>query len=63
MVELKYFVFTRIPGESYIGRVRALLLCVLDDFQAVIISLVRWFFTFMCLISMEKGFMYEKCFD
>ena len=38
LVELMYIVFTRMPGESYRRRLRPLLLCLCDDFQALIIS-------------------------
>ena len=38
-----YFVFTRMPGESYRRRLRSLLLYLCDVFRAVINSLVCWF--------------------
>ena len=37
-----YFVFTRMPGESYRGRLRSLLLCLCDVFRELISSSVCW---------------------
>ena len=39
-VEFMYIVFTRMPGESYRGRLRSLLLCLCYVFQVLINSLV-----------------------
>ena len=36
LVELIYLVFTRMPGESYCRRLRSLVLCLGDVFQALI---------------------------
>ena len=43
----KHLVFTRMPGESYCGWLRSLLLCLYDIFCALINSLVYWFCTYM----------------
>ena len=40
LVEFVYVVFTRMPGESYRGRLRSLSLCLCDVFRALINSLV-----------------------
>ena len=40
LVEFMYLVFTRMPGESYLRRLRSLLLCLCDVFLALINSLV-----------------------
>ena len=40
LVELTYFVFTRMPGDSYRRRLGSLLLCLCDVFRAVITPLV-----------------------
>ena len=40
-----YFVFTRMPGESYRRRLGSLLLCLCDVFRALITSLVCSFCT------------------
>ena len=40
LVEFMYLVFTHVPGESYRRRLRSLLLCLCDDFRALINSLV-----------------------
>ena len=45
LVELMYFVFTRMPGESYRRRLRSLLLCFCDVFPALNNSLVCWLLT------------------
>ena len=42
-VEFMYFVFTRMPGESYRRRLRSLLLYLCYVFRALINSLVCWF--------------------
>ena len=36
LVEFRYLVFTRMPGESYRRRLRSLLLCLCDVFRALI---------------------------
>ena len=41
VVEFMYLIFTRVPGESYRGRLRYLLLCLCYVFRALINSLVR----------------------
>ena len=43
VVEFMYLIFTRVPGESYRGRLRYLLLCLCYVFRALINFLVRWF--------------------
>ena len=43
-VVFMYLVFTPMPGESDRRRCRSLLLCLWDVFQALINSLVWWFF-------------------
>ena len=43
LVEFMYLVFTRMPTESYSGRLRSLLLYLCYVFRALINSLVRWF--------------------
>ena len=40
LVEFMYLVFTRMPGESYLRRLRSLLSCLCDVFRALINSLV-----------------------
>jgi len=40
LVEFMYLVFTRMPGESYRGRLGSLLLCLCYVFQVLINSLV-----------------------
>ena len=45
LVEFMYLVFTRMPGESYLRRLRAFLLCLCEVFRALINSLVYWFCT------------------
>ena len=40
VVEFMYFVFTRMPGESYRRRLKSLLLRLCDVFRALINSLV-----------------------
>ena len=42
-MELLYLVFARMPGESYRSRLRSLLVRLCDVFQAVMSSLVCWF--------------------
>ena len=42
LVEFMHLVFTRMPGESHCTWLRSLLLCLCDDFQALINSLVCW---------------------
>lgn len=49
LVEFKFLVFTRMPGESYYRQPRSLLLCVGDIFQVLINSLVCW------LMGMSPG--------
>ena len=44
-MEFMYLVFTRMPGESYIRRLRSLLLYLCYVFRALINSLVCWFCT------------------
>ena len=44
LVEFWNLAFTRMPGESYWRRCRPLL-CSCDVFLAIIISLLRWFYT------------------
>ena len=44
-MEFMYFVFTRMPGESYRRWLRSLLLCLCDVFRALMNSLVCWFYT------------------
>ena len=39
LVEFMYLAFTRMPGESDRRRLRTLLLCLCDDFRALINSL------------------------
>ena len=36
LVEFMYFLFTRMPGESYRRRLRSLLLCLCGVFRALI---------------------------
>ena len=43
LVDVMYFVFTCMPGESYCRWLGALLLCLCDVFQAPDNSLVCWF--------------------
>ena len=43
LVEFMYFVFARMPGESYRRRLGSLLLYVCDVFRALINSLVFWY--------------------
>ena len=43
LVEFMYLVFTRMPGESYLRRLRSLLLYLCYVFRALINSLVCWF--------------------
>ena len=40
LAEFVYFVFTCMPGESYLGRVGSLLSCLCDVFRALINFLV-----------------------
>ena len=39
LVEFVYLVFTHVPGESYRRRLRSLLLCLCDVFQALLLIL------------------------
>jgi len=43
LVEFMYLVFTRMPGESYRGQLRSLLLCLFDVFRVLMNSSVCWF--------------------
>ena len=43
LVEFTHLLFTRMPGGSHRMLLRSLLLCLCDDFQALINSLVCWF--------------------
>jgi len=45
LVEFWNLAFTRMPGESYWRRCRPLFLCSCDVFLAIIMSLLRWFYT------------------
>ena len=47
LVEFMYLVFTRMPGESYRRRLSSLLLYLCDVFQALINSLVFFYFIFI----------------
>ena len=52
LVELMYLVFTCMPGKSYNRQLRALL-CLCDVFQALINSLVCWFFRLRVILLGE----------
>ena len=49
LVEFMYLVFTRLPGDSYHRQLRSLMPCLCDVFQALIISFVCWFSSFVDL--------------
>ena len=42
LVKFMYLVFTRMPGENHRRRLRSLLLCLCNDFRALINSVVCW---------------------
>ena len=65
LVEFMYLVFTPMPGESNCRWLGSLLLCLCDVFQALINSLVCWFFSsFTCLcyvyIYMPNSFWWQQ---
>ena len=43
-----YLIFTCMPGERYCRQLRSLLLCLYDIFQALINSLLCWFWPSFC---------------
>ena len=51
LVEFMYLVFTRMSGEHHRRRLKSLLLCLCDVFQAIINSLVCWFFQILTEIG------------
>ena len=57
-MEFMYFVFTRIPGESYFRRLWSLLLCLCDVFRAQSTQVADIYIFFVLFFVMPIQFVY-----